>query len=287
MRRKIIEIDRAKCDGCGLCVPDCPEGAIQMIDGKATLVSDLFCDGLGACLGTCPIGAITIVEREARAYDEARVMEHIVKQGPNVVKAHLMHLKEHGEDAYLAQAIETLARNGQPIPDLEVHSHHGCPGSAMRDLSGPRTGRRPAVHTPGSGAAHDSAAIPVSGPVQSELTQWPIQLHLVSPLAPYLQGADLLVAADCTAFSLGSFHQDLLKGKKLVIACPKLDETENYVEKLAEIIKINAIKSLTVAIMTVPCCGGLARMVEDAIELSGAELTPRKVVVGIDGKIAG
>jgi hypothetical protein len=145
----------------------------------------------------------------------------------------------------------------------------GCPGSLAQEIKREET----------------TSDKTVSG--RSELTQWPIQLHLVSPLSPHLQNADLLVAADCTAFALGSFHQDLLKGKKLVIACPKLDETGNYVEKLAEIIKINAIRSLTVAIMTVPCCAGLYRMVEDAIELSGASLKPRRVVVGIDGKIAG
>jgi ferredoxin len=276
-KRKIIEVDRGLCNGCGLCTTACAEGALQLDEeGKAVLVRELYCDGMGACLDVCPTDALKIIERDSETYDPQAAYKHV--------------LKTRGEDA--ARNVHGSGDHGGKHPGNdhghgrahELESHPcpvesqfkrkaaplvcGCPGSLAQEIKRDET---PSGKT-------------VSG--RSELTQWPIQLHLVSPLAPYLQNADLLVAADCTAFSLGSFHPDLLKGKKLVIACPKLDETEGYVEKLAEIIKINRTKSLTVAIMTVPCCSGLARMVEDAVELSGADLRLRRIVIGIDGRIA-
>ena len=206
-KRKIIEIDRVKCDGCGLCTTACAEGALALDpENKAVLVREIYCDGLGACLDVCPTGALKVVERESDDYDARAAVDHVRKT---------------------------------------------------------------------RGAAE----------VKSELSQWPVQLHLVSPIAPYFEGSDLLVAADCTAFALGGFHDQLLKGKKLVIACPKLDDTEGYVEKLAELIKRNDLRSLTVAIMTVPCCSGLERIVRLAVERSGVPLEVTKVVVGIDGKI--
>jgi NAD-dependent dihydropyrimidine dehydrogenase PreA subunit len=262
-KRKIIEIDRDLCNGCGLCTTACAEGALQLDDqGKAVLVRELFCDGMGACLDVCPTDALKIIERDSEGYDAEAAYKHV--------------LKTRGKDA--AKNVHGIGEKGK-IPHGHHHGHEhgqaqatlacGCPGSLAREIKREDAGTDATI----------------SG--RSELSQWPIQLHLVSPLAPYLQKADLLVAADCTAFALGSFHQDLLKGKKLVIACPKLDETEDYVEKLTEIIKINAVRSLTVAIMTVPCCGGLRRMVEEAVERSGADLEPRTVVIGVDGRITG
>ena len=250
-KRKIIEIDRDKCDGCGLCTTACMEGALELDDeNKAVLVKEVFCDGMGACLDVCPTDALKVVERDSAEYDAQAAYAHVLKTRGKEAAQHV-----HG-----AQVAER-----KPAP----HFHAGCPGSMAREISRedePQKDR------------------PVSG--RSELSQWPIQLHLVSPFAPYFQGADLLIAADCTAFSIGGFHQDLLKGKKLVIACPKLDDTEGYIEKLAELLKRNDIKSLTVAIMTVPCCSGLYHMVEEAVALSGTRIKPEKVVVGIDGRIA-
>jgi NAD-dependent dihydropyrimidine dehydrogenase PreA subunit len=250
-KRKIIEIDRDKCDGCGLCTTACMEGALELDDeNKAVLVKEIFCDGMGACLDVCPTDALKVVERDSAEYDAQAAYTHVLKTRGKEAAQHV-----HG-----AQAAER-----KPAP----HFQGGCPGSMAREIS-----RDAEPHKDRSVSS------------RSELSQWPIQLHLVSPLAPYFQGADLLIAADCTAFSIGGFHQDLLKGKKLVIACPKLDDTTGYIEKLAELLKRNDIKSLTVAIMTVPCCSGLYHMVEEAVALSGTRIKPEKVVVGIDGRIA-
>jgi NAD-dependent dihydropyrimidine dehydrogenase PreA subunit len=246
-KRKIIEINRELCNGCGLCATACVEGALELdAENKAVLVREMYCDGLGACLDVCPPGALKIVERESGAYDSGAAYKHVLRTRGREA-AGRVHGAGHG--------------GGHSVPS-------GCPGSAAREIpERPESGARPAI----------------SG--ESRLSQWPIQLHLVSPFAPYFKNSDLLVAADCTAFALGSFHQDLLRGKKLVIACPKLDETEGYVEKLAEIIRQNGLRSLTVAIMTVPCCSGLELMVRRAVELSGVPLEVEKVVVGIDGLV--
>jgi NAD-dependent dihydropyrimidine dehydrogenase PreA subunit len=247
-KRKIIEIDRDKCNGCGLCTTACAEGALVLdAENKAVLVRELFCDGLGACLDVCPTDALKVVERESQDYDAKAAFSHVLKtRGADAAS------RVHGIDGGHAYA-------GPP----------GCPGSLARTIPrGPDGDDRPAAS------------------VKSRLSQWPIQLHLISPLAPYFEGSDLLVAADCTAFALGGFHEDLLKGKKLVIACPKLDETQGYVEKLAELIRRNGLKSLTVAIMTVPCCSGLERLVRQAVELAGEPLEVKKVIVGIDGRVA-
>ncbi|RPJ00630.1 MAG: 4Fe-4S dicluster domain-containing protein [Candidatus Aminicenantes bacterium] len=247
-KRKIIEIDRDRCDGCGLCTTACAEGALALdAENKAVLVREIFCDGLGACLDVCPTGALKVVEREGDEYDARAAFDHVLETRGAAAASRV-----HGADAEKASA-----------------AHRGCPGSQARDIPcEPDAGER------------------AGSPAVSRLSQWPIQLHLISPLAPYFEGSDLLVAADCTAFALGGFHDELLEGKKLVIACPKLDESEGYIEKLAELIKRNKLKSLTVAIMTVPCCSGLERIVRLAVERSGIPLAVKKVVVGIDGKIA-
>jgi ferredoxin len=269
MKRKIITIDNKKCNGCGICIPNCPEGALQIIDEKARLISDLFCDGLGACIGHCPRGAIKVIEREAKPYDEKKVMENIVKQGPNTIKAHLKHLKDHGETKYYNQAVEVLKKKKMAVPNLEEKVPCACPGSAMREIK-EKSGE----------SSKDS-----TGDISSALTQWPVQLNLLPIQAPFFNNADLLIAADCTAFAFGSFHSKLLKGKKLVIGCPKLDDVEHYAEKLTEIIKNNNIKSITVAIMEVPCCGGLAYAAEEALANSGKKIPLIKKVIGISGDI--
>jgi len=276
MKRTIIKIDENKCTGCGLCIPNCPEGAIQIIDGKARLVSDLMCDGLGACLGHCPEGAISQEEREADAYDERKVMENIVKAGPNTIKAHLDHLRGHGQTGYLQQALDFLKEKNIPIPDTKevdvAHAHfEGCPGARTMAFSEQR---------------EDNAAEALAGKRPSALTHWPVQMHLISPAAPHYQGADLLLAADCVAYSLGDFHKDYLKGKTLAIACPKLDEGQDvYVEKLKALIDEAKINTLTVMIMQVPCCGGLLHLAQTAAAQCKRKVPVKSVVVSLRGEI--
>lgn len=283
MKRQIITIDKKKCTGCGDCIPGCPEGALQVIDGKARLISDLFCDGLGACIGHCPTGAMNIVSREAEPYDEKRVMhESIAKGGPNVIAAHLHHLIDHGQNEFVQQALEYLKEQGIANPlereaVREAIPHHaaytgGCPGSRTIDFN-TREKADAAVSTmPGA-------------PAESALRQWPIQLHLVSPQAPYFQGSDLLLAADCAAFAVGNFHDKFMRNKSLAIACPKLDSEMNiYVEKLAAMIDLSQINTITVAIMEVPCCGGLMTIVAEALKKASRKVPVKKVVISLQGE---
>ena len=235
MKRDILKIDEELCNGCGLCVPNCHEGALQVIDGKVRLVSELMCDGLGACIGHCPEGAITIETREAEPYSETRVME----------QAH-NHSHNHG------------------------HEGGGCPGSrAMVIEKQEKTNdNTPLADQP------------------SELRQWPVQMHLVNPNAPYFRGADLLLAADCVAFSMGGFHSNHLKGKSLAIACPKLDQgTDSYVEKLTSMIDISKVNTITVMMMEVPCCSGLLQMVRTAMAKASRKVPVKKMIVGINGEV--
>ena len=271
MKRDIIDFDQEKCNGCALCIPNCPEGAIQIIDGKARLVSDLFCDGLGACIGHCPEGAIMVEKREAEPYDERRVMENIVTQGENVIKAHLEHLREHGEHSYLKQALVFLEER-----KIEV----GVEKSADHDHSG-RSGSRTL-----SFAEERKANSAAAGKIASELTHWPIQLHLVAPNAPHFKGKDVLLSADCVAYAAGDFHGEFLKDKTLTIACPKLDQgQETYIEKLVALIDTTGISSLTVATMEVPCCRGLLNMAQQATAQAKRELPVNWLVVGVAGDI--
>lgn len=271
MLRKIIQIEEDKCDGCGACVPECHEGALQIIDGKARLISDLFCDGLGACLGHCPTGALTIVEREAQPYNERKVMDYIVKGGPNVIKAHLKHLREHKEFEYLTQAIDYLNDYGIAIPLLEEVAEEkasscGCFSSQEQTFQSTDTEEE--------------------GKRQSHLTQWPIQMHLVSPTAAYYRNSDLLLAADCCAFSYGDFHKDFMKGKSVAIACPKLDSNKQvYLDKLITMVNDANIKSITVVIMQVPCCSGLAQLAKQAVDSANHEVPITVVVIGVQGEI--
>lgn len=266
VKREIVVIDEEKCDGCGLCIPNCPEGALQIIDGKARLVSDLFCDGLGVCVGHCPQDAIKIEEREAETYDERKVMENIVKHGENTIKAHLKHLKDHGEEDYYNTALDYLKEKGMEVPAEDKPLPCGCPGSNVKDFRDKK---------------------PTSGgdiKIDSELRQWPVQLMLVPPNAPYFDNADLLIAADCVPFAYANFHQDFLRGKVMVVGCPKLDDIGFYKEKLTEIIKSNNIKSITLVNMEVPCCFGLQHAIEEAIKESGKTIPLRQSIISIDGR---
>jgi ferredoxin len=260
--RTIISIDEEKCNGCGLCIPNCPEGAMQVIDGKARLVSDLFCDGLGACVGYCPEGAITLTEREAEPYDEPRAMANIAPYGPGTIKAHLEHLAAHGEEHLLSQAMAWLREAGIGVPE-------GFSGAAtVKTAPGPRVSLA---------AAADTA------PPRSMLTNWPIQMHLLSPMAPRFKGADVLLSADCVAYAVGSFHSSMLEGKALAIACPKLDEGKDiYREKLTALIDHAQIASLTVVMMQVPCCRGLLDLAQRAREQAHRSIPMKAMVVSID-----
>ena len=273
MERNIITIDQEKCTGCALCIPNCPEGAIQVIDGKARLVSDLMCDGLGACLGHCPEGAITIEKREAGQYDEAGVMENIVKQGSATIRAHLKHLKDHGQEEYYGQAVAYLHAHSIPVPE-EGHQaahHQGCPGARSMAFADSRD----QVDAP-------AAAQP------SRLTHWPVQMHLLSPNAPHFRGADFVLAADCTAFAAGNFHSRFLAGKTLGIACPKLDDgRELYIDKVRALIDEAQINTLTVVIMEVPCCRGLLQLALDAAAQAKRKVPVKCVTVGIRGDVLG
>jgi len=286
MKRAIISIDEKKCTGCGDCIPGCPEGALQVIDGKARLISDLFCDGLGACVGHCPTGAMNVETREAEPYDEQRVMEQsIVPAGTNVIAAHLRHLADHGESNLLQQAIAYLDEHSIANPlnnpshqntatphAYSAHHHHGgsCPGSRPMDFS----------------QNQSAVAAAPNGVVPSALRQWPIQLHLVSPEASYFHGSDLLLAADCTAFAVGDFHGSFMRGKSLAIACPKLDSNmEIYVEKLTAMVDLARLNTITVAIMEVPCCGGLMAMVAEVLRKASRKVPVKKMVIGVQGDV--
>jgi NAD-dependent dihydropyrimidine dehydrogenase PreA subunit len=275
--RKIITIDETICNGCGDCMPNCPEGALKMIDGKARLISDLFCDGLGACIGHCPVGAITIEEREAESYDEKRVMANVVKQGTNTVIAHLDHLKSHGEKEFLAQALDFIKENDYhlditpwALKEKPPAAFHGCPGSRVMEFG-----------TKSEEPDTSGTADPVS-----ELRQWPIQLTLIPPNAPYLRNADLVIAADCVPFAYANFHKKFLKGKALAQFCPKLDQNiDEYIEKLSVIFRENSLRSVTVVHMTVPCCFGTGNIVKEAMERSGKDIPVEDVTVSIQGEL--
>lgn len=277
-KRKIINIDEEKCNGCALCIPNCPEGAIQIIDNKARLVSDLFCDGLGACLGHCLQGAISIVEREAEEYSESRVMENIAKQGKNTIIAHLKHLKEHRQEKYLKEALDFLRKNNikTGFEQENQHAQTGCPSGGFSGCPGSRVIDLRKEEAPEKEGKFSPAA--------SQLRQWPVQLMLVPPYAPYLQNADLLIAADCVAFAYAGFHEGLLKGKALLVGCPKLDDTGIYEEKLSQIFKNNDIKSVTYAHMEVPCCFGLVGIIQSAIQESGKKIPFKEVTITISGE---
>lgn len=277
MKRKIITIDESKCDGCGLCIPDCPEGALQIIDNKARLISDLFCDGLGACIGTCPKGAISTEEREAEAYDERRVMrENIIPKGKNTIKAHLKHLVDHNETELLKQALEVLRENG--IDDHEMLGE--------KEISAPKIGCGCAGTMAQTIEREEDCCDCSSTEAPSRLRQWPVEMHLISPDAGYFDNSDLLVAADCTAFSYGNFHEDFIKNRSVVIFCPKLDGSNDaYVEKMTALFSRNNINSVIIARMEVPCCGGTEMIVREAMRNAGKNIPVTVKVISIAGEI--
>ena len=229
--RKIIDIDESKCTGCGECIPACPEGALQIIDGKARLISDLFCDGLGACIGDCPENAISVEEREAAPYDERKVMENIVKQGENVIKAHLEHLSDHGQEDYLVEARSFLKEKGIDVSlddkldyGTGASDNHfsGCPGARVMDFT-----EKNNISTVGTSHAKNI----------SYLRQWPVQLMLVPVNASYLKGADLLISADCVPFACADFHEDFLRGRVVLVGCPKFNDVQVYQNKITQILQ--------------------------------------------------
>lgn len=298
MKRTVIKIDENVCNGCGNCVSGCHEGALQLIDGKAVMVSDLYCDGLGACIGDCPVGAIILEEREAAPYDETAVMERLAPKGEAAILAHLKHLADHDETDWVREGIEYIKKHGLKVdlskisltdagvkactPRTIQPSHQpssepmacGCPGTMAREI------RRPDGFVMAPSAQNQNFS------QQSELRQFPVQLHLVNPQAGFLQGADLLLAADCTAFACGGFHNCFLKGRVLAIACPKLDSnTQVYVDKLVQMIDGAGINTLTVLIMEVPCCGGLVRIAQTAREQAERNIPVKVIVLGVDGEV--
>lgn len=241
--RKIVEIDEKKCNGCGLCIPNCVEGALQIVNGKAKLTKDVYCDGLGACLGHCPQDAISIIEREAEDFDEEEVEKY--------------NSKKDKENINISQG------SGCKTSNLSG----GCPGSRMRQF----------------GTKNDDQNS--NAKVTSKLTQWPVQLSLVSPQAPYFMNSDLLITADCVPFAYGNYHNDFLKGKSVVVGCPKLDDIQSYTEKLEKIISFNDLESITVLRMEVPCCGGIASAAKIARDKSGINIPIKIVTIGVQGEI--
>jgi ferredoxin len=249
MKRNIITIDENKCNGCGICVNACHEGALQLIDGKAKLISESYCDGLGACLPECPAGAITIEERDAEAFNE------------EAVKAKMANAKIKSEEAH---------KSYKPAEKLAC----GCPGTHARMIE-----RKNLVKPTLAKADIQNAEKP-----ESQLRQWPCQIKLVSPQAPYFDNAHLLVAADCTAYAYANVHEEFMKNKITIIGCPKLDETD-YSEKLAAILSMNEIKSISVLRMEVPCCGGIVNAVKNALVKSGKMIPWNITTISTDGQI--
>jgi len=300
MKREIIQIDEERCDGCGNCVPNCHEGALKIIDEKAVLISDLMCDGLGACIGHCPQDALTIEEREAEPYDEIAVMKEMIQKGKNVVTAHMKHLKDHQEHAFLKQGVQFLLENKEkldfnPVEIIQEVHHHGKP----QNISQPTQAPDPAglqmesgcgcqgsqeMSFQAGGQAEPTGELVSDQP--SALRQWPVQLHLINPGAGYFQDSDLLVSADCVAYSLGNFHARHLQNKSLVIACPKLDSNmQVYEQKLTALIDHAGVNTITVMIMEVPCCGGLMQLVQSATSKAQRKVPVKAVQVGIQGQI--
>lgn len=297
MKREIIHINEELCDGCGDCIPNCHEGALQLIDGKARLVSDLMCDGLGACIGHCPQGAITMETREAEPYNETLVIQQMAAKGKNTVIAHLRHLLDHDESDLIREGVTWMKHHPDAL-DFKVEeviavihpektrkeaisiaamapaaqpAMGGCPGSMTREIE--------REEFPGQ-----SEPAPMVQP--SQLKQWPVQFHLVNPAAGYFQGADLLLAADCSAYTLGNFHSTYLKGKSLVIACPKLDSNQEiYMQKLVRLIDQSRINTIHVLVMEVPCCGGLLRLVQQALKMAVRKVPVKATVVSIGGEV--
>ncbi len=308
MKRDIIKIDDDLCTGCGLCIPNCHEGALQIIDGKVRLISELMCDGLGACIGHCPEGAITIEQREAVPYDEVLTIKEMIPKGKNTIIAHLKHMKDYHQTEFLKQGVTYLYEHRDSIPfDVEavlreVHAHQvpGNQGHQHKEQHHHQQNHKvqeAAAQPRGCGCA-GSAPVDLTqvvvapeetvqqGDVSSALGNWPVQMHLINPAAGYFKKADLLVAADCVAFAAGNFHSEYMKGKTLVIACPKLDDgKEVYVEKLTRLIDEAGVNTITVMMMEVPCCSGLLQLVQAAQASATRKVPVKMMIIGIRGEL--
>ncbi|MCL2519427.1 MAG: 4Fe-4S binding protein [Spirochaetaceae bacterium] len=258
MKRDIILINEDLCTGCGFCASSCHEGALTIIDGKARLIGDLLCDGLGACLAACPTYALTIERREAEPYNEAKVMATLVTKGEAVIKAHLLHLLDHKQTQFYNEGIQYLKDNGLAIPA----------GFTEKIVAVPQVSQLQSAETS-----------------VSHLKQWPIQLHLVSPLAPHFKGSHLLLAADCVPFAYPNFHSKFLADKTLAIACPKLDDSEGYLEKLVAFINEAGVTAITVLTMEVPCCGGLWYLAQEAVTAAGLKVELKRKIINLDGTL--
>jgi len=278
MKRKIITIDEDLCNGCGECVTACAEGALQIVNGKARLVKEDFCDGFGACIGDCPTGALKIVERDAAEYDPAATREHLAATG----NAEALHRFDAAAAEHAAQGHLHGAPAARPAPAPRrtpppAPAFGGCPGMRVRDSSADAPPARP---TPG-GAGLPAHVNP------SELRQWPIQLHLVPPGAPFFRGKELVVMSTCGPLASADVHWRFLRGRAVVVACPKLDRTDPYVEKLAAILSDGTIPKVIVVRMEVPCCGGLTRIVEEAAQMTGRQdLAVEETTLSLDGAVA-
>ncbi|MGB3341347.1 MAG: 4Fe-4S dicluster domain-containing protein [bacterium] len=259
VNRKIINIDEELCTGCGDCVPSCPEQALQIAetpDGpKARLVKEFFCDGLGACLGVCPTGALTVTEEEVEAYDEEATISRIKEKAPGMLEMHLKHMKEHGAEL------------------IKHHEHHAakgqcaCPSAKVMQWEEENESKTQTTRS------------------KSQLRQWPVQIHLVPPIAPFLKNADLAIIADCVPFTYANLHEDFIKDKVVLVGCPKFDDADAYTEKISQIIKTASPKSITVVRMEVPCCSGLVNIVQQAIEQTGSKVPFSGVTIGIKGEV--
>ena len=257
IKRKIIHINEDLCDGCGSCVPGCPEQALQIVETpkgpKARLVKELYCDGLGACIGSCPTGALTITEEEVEPYNEEATIARIKERAPEMLETHLKHMQEHADE----------------LP--EYHSHQmprgasGCPGARMMQWKEK------------TGTAEKAVKI------DSELRQWPVQIHLVPPFAPYLKNAEIAIIADCVPFAYPNMHQDFLKGKAVLVGCPKLDDADYYIDKIAQIIEHAQPKSIQIVHMEVPCCFGLMHIIKEARKQAGSNVPVEEVTISIKG----
>jgi len=259
VKRKIITIDEELCNGCGNCIPNCAEQALELVetdDGlKARLVKEFYCDGLGACLGACPTDALIIEEKEVDQYDEDAVIDRIKEIAPEMLESHIQHMKEHAHELPALQLQKT-----------ETGECGGCPSAQMLQWDKEVSESKETVKLP------------------SELRQWPVQIHLVPPSAPYFKNADLLIVADCVPFSYANFHQDFVKGNAIAVGCPKLDDVNAYVAKIAQIIQTSTPRSIKVVKMEVPCCSGLVRIVEQAMKEAGSSIPFETVTVSIKGE---
>jgi ferredoxin len=258
-RRKIINIDEELCTGCGDCIPSCPEQALQIVKTpngpKARLVKEFFCDGLGACLGSCPTGALTVTEQEVAPYDEHATVARIKEKAPEMMETHLKHMKEHSAAL------------------LKDHEHHGaakacgCPSAKIMQWE-----------------ENDASSEPTKR-LKSQLRQWPVQIYLVPPNAPYLKHADLVIIADCVPFTYANLHEDFIKNRVVLVGCPKFDENDVYVEKMAQIINTADPKSITVVHIQVPCCSGLVQIVRQAIDQTGSRVPFSDITISIKGEV--